>query len=127
MSGHQSTRLRGIDHDITSTTTTGDLAISILDSEIASTIARTTGTFCAMLDAHAGTVITWISEPVNGLDDDTVGGRTPLIDANQRATLRNHRPTVACLNGQLMLLRSFPCIGHGATAAVLILLTPLND
>ena len=79
-----------------------------------------------MLDAHTGTVITWVSEPVDGLDDDTVGGRTPLIDDEQRAELRNHRPTVVCLNNRSMLLRSYPCTGHGATAAALLLLTPLN-
>lgn len=119
-----STWLRGIDHDITSTTSTGDLAIATLDAEIASTIARTTGTHCALIDARTGLVISWVSEPVEGLDDDTIGGRTPLLDRETCLALRSNFPTVTSLtNHQTMLVRSFPCIGHGATAAALLLLS----
>lgn len=120
--------LRGIDHDITSTTTTGDLALKTLDSEIASTIGRVAGVQCALVDCASGFVIKWITEAPPGLDMHVSSGQAPIIDEHVLEAVRRDTAVVAQLpvtDKARFLVQNFRCIGHGTTAAALMMFTPI--
>ena len=121
--------LRGVDHDVTHKTDVGELAIRVMDSDIASTVHAVAGVHAALVDSQHGYAIKWITAPLAGLSAAAEGGQIGLLhdedlaDVRQRITARLPGVArVALSDGSWSrhTVRTFPVPGYGSTPVVMM-------
>ncbi|KAF0958109.1 GAF domain-containing protein [Rhodococcus sp. T7] len=121
--------LRGVDHDVTRKTDVGELAIRVMDSDVASTVHTVAGVHAALVDSQHGYVIKWITPPLAGLSKEAAGGQIGLLHGEDLAAVRQRitgrRPgqaRVAVSDGSWArhTVRAFPVPGYGSTPVVMM-------
>lgn len=118
--------LRGIDHDVTAPEQERLLEIETGDADIAATIARSSGSYGAVVELRSGSVIRWVSEPIPGLDLDVRGGVSPLLET---APKPSGEPTIVATGSPLRRYRAnaLEWIHLGSSQAALMTFTALDD
>ncbi|MEN0134991.1 MAG: GAF domain-containing protein [Rhodococcus sp. (in: high G+C Gram-positive bacteria)] len=121
--------LRGVDHDVTHKTDVGELAIRVMDSDVASTVHAVAGVHAALVDSQHGYVIKWITGPLAGLSPEAEGGQIGLLHGEDLAAVRQRMPgrrpgpvRVAVSDGSWTrhTVRAFPVPGYGSTPVVMM-------
>ncbi|MCQ4121212.1 GAF domain-containing protein [Rhodococcus tibetensis] len=121
--------LRGVDHDITDRTDAGELAVRIMDSDVAATVHSVAGVHAALVDSYHGYAIKWITAPLPGLSAEVEGGQVSLLHGDDLGAVRPHEPArlpgvarVSMADGSWAphAVRAFPVPGYGSTPVVMV-------
>jgi hypothetical protein len=107
----------------------GELAIRVVDSDIASTVHAVAGVHAALVDSQHGYAIKWITAPLAGLSGAAEGGQIGLLHGEDLAAVRQRITAgvpgvarVALSDGSWSrhTVRTFPVPGYGSTPVVMM-------
>ncbi|WP_405138056.1 GAF domain-containing protein [Nocardia sp. NBC_01388] len=126
VSGPDGVVLRGIDHDVTAPGQEPLLEIETADADIAHRIARSSGSYTALVEVRSGWVIRWISEPIPGLTLEARGGAAPLLP---NAPTPSGEATTVMVGSPLRryCVQALEWIRFGSSQAALMTFTALGD